>query len=115
VLYASMVAMSTRLALEEIHDAAEREEVLTAGLLRAAGLTRGRGVGVPATDVEIATAVAHFAQATADLGTASDPYAVIARTGIGVLRDAIAVPDPTAARPSLHRRLASRVRRLLNW
>jgi len=115
VLYASMVAMSTRLALEEIHDAAEREEVLTAGLLRAAGLTRGGGVGVPATDLEIATAVAHFAQATADLGAASDPYAVMARTGVTVLREAIAQRHPTAADPTLSQRIARRVRRLLNW
>ena len=116
-LHATMIAASVQLALEELNDAVEREEVLTAGLLRAAGIARGGGPGAPRGALESATAVAIFTEATRDLGLVADPAAVLARTRIDVLQNAIPAhlpePSPQLPRLSLRRWITRRLRRVL--
>ena len=112
-LHAAMLATSVRIALGEIDDPGEREEVLTAGLLRAAGIARGGGPGAPRTALESATAVAHFTRATHDLGTAADPAGVLGRTTNAILQNAIAAPEPAAPPVSLGRRIVRKLRRFL--
>ncbi|MES2521386.1 MAG: glycosyltransferase [Gemmatimonadota bacterium] len=112
-LFAAVVAASTRLALEEIDDPVEREEVLTAGLLRASGQGSKRDWDIPDTTLERATVVAHFAHATSDLGTPDDPAAVLARTGSRALRAATQPMLEDPPRPPFARRVAGKIRRLL--
>jgi glycosyltransferase involved in cell wall biosynthesis len=100
-LYAAMVAMCTRLALEEITDSTERDEVLAAGLLRASGHTAAGGCAIPSSPLEIARAVADYVTATRDLGPLPDVDKVLAHTKVAVLRDApdthVSFPDPGAS------------------
>jgi len=109
-LYASMVAECTRVALEEVHDPAERDEILVAGLLRASGHSIAGGWGVPVHSLEIATAVAEYAVATRDFGRAPNADAVLARTTVSVLRKAPATHDLFRdAKAPLAKRVLSKV------
>jgi len=86
-LYAALVATCTRLALEGATDATEREELLVAGLLRAAGYTKQQGWGTPATPFEVAAVVSNYNALTADFDRVADPMETVRRTQSAVLRE----------------------------
>jgi len=87
-LYAAMIAMCTRVALEEVTDPIERDELLVAGLLRASGHTTARGCVIPAQALEIASAVVEYVLAMHDLTPLPDVDSVLQRTNVAVLRAA---------------------------
>ena len=88
-LYAALVAACTRLALDGATDATEREELMVAGLLRAAGYTKQHGWGTPGTPFEVASVVSNFCALTADFERISDPMETLRRTHVAVLQEGL--------------------------
>ncbi|MEO7521916.1 MAG: glycosyltransferase family A protein [Gemmatimonas sp.] len=113
-LQAGMVAVCTRTALEETSDPVEREEILTAGLLRASGYSRSGGWGVPMQPLEIARSVAEYALATRDLGALPDLDVVLGRTRVAALQNALAIHASCRdVAPPLRTRVLRKARKLM--
>jgi|RhiMetdeSRZDD1v2_1073273.scaffolds.fasta_scaffold183303_2 glycosyltransferase involved in cell wall biosynthesis len=112
VLWAEQAATCARIALEHIGDSRDREVVLTAALMRVAGVGHSRVYATPKEPFEIAIATAIFCDALGHALALRDVQTILAYPNAGRLRDAIAA-NVSHDSPDVPAALASRIRRRL--
>jgi hypothetical protein len=111
-LWAEQAAACASIALEHFSDPHEREIVIAAALMRAAGLCRSGGFAQPRQALEVATTTSIFWEALG-VPPMRDLKGILASPKARHLREALANHSARDLPPSLWKRMRRRLRKLL--